>query len=312
MERYEIEAFLTLAEELHFGRAAERLGVSTGRVSQIIRKLERRVGAALFDRTSRLVSLTTIGAGFHEDLRPGYEQVRKALDRAVMAARGFEGPLRVGFVGAAAGGFVLETARAYRADHPAGEVSIRELQIDNSFVDLREHRTEMVLNTRPIVEPDMVAGPVLWSEPRYLAVSAKHRLATRTEIDLEDLARVTLLRLPENAPRAIAEDRVPSRTPLGRPIAHGPRVASFQEVLTMVGANEGAFLVGGQVIRFYTRPEVAYIPIGDAPPVEWGFVWRASHETARIRAFNEKALALRSSRRRATGAEAGPDGGRGA
>ncbi|WP_331771940.1 LysR family transcriptional regulator (plasmid) [Embleya sp. NBC_00888] len=305
METYEIEAFLTVAEELHFGRSAERLGVSTGRVSQIIRKLERRVGAALFDRTSRLVTLTTIGTLFHDDLRPGHEQVQRALERAIMAARGFEGPLRVGFLGAAAGALVLETARAYRAEHPTGDVIVHELQMDNCFTELREHRTEMVLNTRPVTEPDMVAGPALWSEPRYLAVSARHRLAARSEIRLEDLARVTLLRMPANAPAAIADDRVPAATPQGRPIAHGPRVASFQEALALIAADEGAFTVGGQVIRFYTRPDVTYVPICDAPPIEWGFVWRASHETARIRAFNAKAVAVRTPSRRARGAAAG-------
>ena len=61
LERHEIEAFLTLAEELHFGRTAERLHVSTARVSQTIRKLERRVGAPLFDRTSRRVELSPAG-----------------------------------------------------------------------------------------------------------------------------------------------------------------------------------------------------------------------------------------------------------
>ncbi|WP_424639642.1 LysR family transcriptional regulator [Embleya sp. AB8] len=293
MERYEIEAFLTLAEELHFGRAAERLGVTTGRISQIIRKLERRVGAALFDRTSRLVGLTTIGTQFHEDLRPGYEQVRHALERAIMAARGFEGPLRVGFLGAAAGGFVLEVARAYRAAHPAGEVFIHELQIHNSLSDLRDHHTEMVLTPRPIQESDMVEGPVLWAEPRYLAVSSRHPFATRAQVTQEDLARVRLLRFPENAPVSFVEDRVPGHTAQGRPIAHGPRVSSFMEALALIGANEGAFTVGGQVTRFYTRPDVAYIPFADAPTVDWGFIWRASHETARIRAFNDVALTLR-------------------
>lgn len=297
MERYEIEAFLTVAEELHFGRTAERLGVSTGRISQIISRLERRVGAALFDRTSRSVSLTTIGARFEQDLRPGYEQVQTALERAIMAARGFEGPLRVGFLSAAAGALVLEAARAYRTAHPTGEVLIHELQMDNSFTELREHRTEMVLNTRPIEEPDMVAGPVLWTEPRYLAVSSRHRLATRSRVSLEDLARVTLLRMPANAPPAIAADRIPAATPLGRPIEHGPRVASFQEALAMVGAGEGTFTVGGQVTRFYSRPDITYIPFSDAPPIAWGFVWRASHETARIRAFNTHAVALGSASR---------------
>ncbi|MEV6396670.1 LysR family transcriptional regulator [Streptomyces sp. NPDC051907] len=292
MERAEIEAFLALAEELHFGRAAERLGFSTGWISQTIQRLERRIGAKLFDRTSRRVALTSIGARFHDDLRPGYEQVRRALERATEAARGFDGLLRVGFLGASAGQFLLETARVFRAAHPSAEVRIQELQMDTCVTGLRDDTVEMVLNTRPLAEPDLVAGPVLWSEPRYLAVSSRHRLAGRAEISLEDLADVTLLRMPDNAPASIADDRVPSRTPGGKPIAHAPAVSTFMEVLGLVGADEGAFTVDGQVTRFYLRPDVAYVPFADAAPIAWGFVWRAAHETARIRAFNETAVVL--------------------
>jgi hypothetical protein len=86
VEWRDIEIFLTLAEELHFGRTAERLHVSTARVSQTIRKLERRIGAALFDRTSRQVALTLIGRRLEADLRPAYQQIREGIDRAIAAA----------------------------------------------------------------------------------------------------------------------------------------------------------------------------------------------------------------------------------
>src|ERR671921_1643490 len=75
LERYEVEAFLTLAEELHFGRTAERLHMSTAGVSQAIRKLERRVGVPLFHRTSRQVTLSAVGRQLHDDLRPAWEGV---------------------------------------------------------------------------------------------------------------------------------------------------------------------------------------------------------------------------------------------
>ncbi|OZM81281.1 hypothetical protein CFP66_17160 [Pseudonocardia sp. MH-G8] len=63
-QRHEIEVFLTLAEELHFGRTGERLGISQGRVSQTVQRLERRFGLLLFQRTSRRVAITPAGARF--------------------------------------------------------------------------------------------------------------------------------------------------------------------------------------------------------------------------------------------------------
>jgi len=78
MERRDAEIFLTLAEELHFGRTAERLFVSQARVSQSIKKLERRIGAPLFERTSRHVALTPIGRQLHRDIGPAYRRISGA------------------------------------------------------------------------------------------------------------------------------------------------------------------------------------------------------------------------------------------
>jgi DNA-binding transcriptional LysR family regulator len=85
MEQRDIEIFLTLADELHFARAAQRLHVSTARVSQTIKKLERRIGGPLFERISRRVQLTPIGHRLGDELRPAYQQIHDAID-AVMTA----------------------------------------------------------------------------------------------------------------------------------------------------------------------------------------------------------------------------------
>ncbi len=79
MERYEIETFLTLAEELHFARSAARLHVTPGRVSQTIKTLERRVGGALFERDSRRVALTSVGRRLRDDRQPTYRQIQQAV-----------------------------------------------------------------------------------------------------------------------------------------------------------------------------------------------------------------------------------------
>ena len=82
MELREIEIFLILAEELHFGRAAQRLHVSQARVSQAISQQERRLGGALFDRANRRqIRLTPLGRQLCDDLRPVYAGLRDSLDR---------------------------------------------------------------------------------------------------------------------------------------------------------------------------------------------------------------------------------------
>jgi DNA-binding transcriptional LysR family regulator len=91
----DIEILLTLAQELHFGRIAERLHVSTARVSRCIRKWERRVGLPLFERTSRRVLLTPVGRQLHEDIGPAYQLIQDGIQRAVDTGRETRGLLAV-------------------------------------------------------------------------------------------------------------------------------------------------------------------------------------------------------------------------
>jgi DNA-binding transcriptional LysR family regulator len=203
VEQRDIEIFLTLADELHFGRTAERLHVSTARVSQTIKKLERRIGAPLFERTSRRVELTQIGRRLQDDLRPAYQQIQKGVDRAIAAARGVRDVLRVGFVGAAAGQFVLEVAEAFNTEYPECEVQIRENQFGDGLGLLRAGEIEMLLATlaiRGARQSDLSAGAVLFREDRMLAVAARHPFARLASVSFDDLARAKVLRSPPAIP----------------------------------------------------------------------------------------------------------------
>lgn len=291
MERYEIEAFLTLADELHFGKSAARLQVSTGRVSQTIQALERRIGTALFERTSRRVTLTPVGKQFLDDLRPGHDLIRQAVERATAAGRGVPGVLQVGFVGAGASTFLLESADRFADTHPGADVRIRELPLYEGTAALRADLVEMVFVFCPVDGPGLTAGPVLRRLPRLLAVPNGHPLAARDSVSLNDLADITLIGAAGSTPSVVAEDRVPKRTPDGRTIRHGKTANTFQEATSLVGAGEGAFIVGDEGSCYRGHPRVTYLPIEDAPALEGRLVWRESRENSRIRAFNEAAVA---------------------
>ncbi|WP_209439471.1 LysR family transcriptional regulator [Kitasatospora phosalacinea] len=121
MELRDIEIFLALAEELHFGRTAERLHVSQARVSQSITAQERRLGVKLFDRTSRRVALTPVGRRLREDLQQAVDLLHAGLARARAAGPGAERTLRLGVFGHA--GYELRPlVEAFRAAHPGGDI----------------------------------------------------------------------------------------------------------------------------------------------------------------------------------------------
>jgi DNA-binding transcriptional LysR family regulator len=289
LERHEVEAFLTLAEELHFGRTAERLRVSTARVSQTIAKIERRAGVALFLRTSRRVELTAEGRRLHEGVRPAWNQIVAAFEQVTASGRGLAGPLRVAFVGAAGGQLLVRVAELMRQRHPDCDVRLREAQMADLMPWLRDGEVDVALATFPIVEPGIATGPVLMSEGRMLAVPAGHPLADRDAVTLEDLAGATMLQLPGNLPESLRADRTPAATPSGRPIVAGPVAATFNEALTLIGAGRGVFPVGEQARHYYGRPDVVYVAFRDAAPLRWGLLWRSDGATARVRAFADVA-----------------------
>ncbi|MEV6225677.1 LysR family transcriptional regulator [Nocardia fluminea] len=289
MERNEIEAFLTLSEELHFGRTAERLRVSTAHVSKTIKGLERRVGVALFERTSRKVVLTPVGRRLCAELRPAYEQVRRSVRNAELAGRGIQGTVRVGYFGSAGGRYLLDVAERFEAAHPACTVRITELQLSDGASRLRGGDVDTMLCGFPMREPDMTIGPPLISEAKMLAVPSGHALAARSALSLEDLAEVAMIQNPPQLPTYFDEYHHPRQTPSGRPVPPGPTAATFQEILALVGAGKGAYLTTEQAPRFYLRSDVTFIPVTDAPPLRFGLGWLDTGLTARVQAFADTA-----------------------
>jgi DNA-binding transcriptional LysR family regulator len=280
-ERHEVESFLVLAEELHFGRTAERLRVSTARVSQTIRKLERRIGVPLFTRTSRRVELTPVGRQLRTDLAPAWAAVEAAFGAAVEAGRGVTGTLRAAFGDAAGGQLLAGVAELFRRRRPECRVELREARPAEVLPWLRAGEIDVVLAALPLDGPDLVTGPVLVSELRFLAVAAGHPFARRESVPVADLARVTVLR--DALPNPWLDEHAP--------VAE-PRPGGLQELLTLVGAGAGVLPVGAHIRRYHPRPDVAYVPFGDAPRLDWGLVWRTGPAPGRIQDFADAAAEL--------------------
>jgi DNA-binding transcriptional LysR family regulator len=158
VDHNELACFLVLAEELHFGRTAARLRLSRARVSQLVQRLERRVGAPLFVRTSRRVALTDLGSGLRAELEPHYRGIQDALAHAVAAARASEGVLHVGFSTPLAGEIVLKTAELLRAARPALAVEVCEVPLGDPYGMLRSGYYDVQLTDYPACDDDLRQG----------------------------------------------------------------------------------------------------------------------------------------------------------
>jgi DNA-binding transcriptional LysR family regulator len=219
LELRELRLFLALADELHFGRAAERLGLTTSRVSQSLASLERKLGGdRLIDRTSRVVTLTQAGAALRAELRPTLAELDGALDRARVRAAG-PGIVRVGVLNAASGVTVLNRAiERFEAIHDGATVRLCTTQFNDRLGLLRRGDVDLTVTRLPLEQPDIEIGPLLSEgDARVLMVAADHPLALRSEASVEDLAdypvgRPTCLR-SSSRPAARAGHQADGRSP---------------------------------------------------------------------------------------------------
>ncbi|PRX50139.1 LysR family transcriptional regulator [Prauserella shujinwangii] len=289
MERRDIEIFLALAEELHFGRTAERLHVSQARVSQSVKSMERRIGAPLFDRTSRRVALTAIGRQLEADIRPAYERIRTGIERAVSAGRGVDGPLRIAFEAPALAELLSELLGTFRGRHRGCELRIHEAPFADPLSTLRTGDADVLVTLLPVSDPELTVGPTVHSERMVLAVATHHPLARADFVTLEDLGRDTVFRAARPAPAYWQPPSAPWHTPGGTPIARGRTFGTFQELLLAIAAGEGICPLAAHGAEYFSRPGVAYVPFRGTPDAEWALVWRTAAETGRIRAFADTA-----------------------
>ncbi|MGK5629509.1 LysR family transcriptional regulator [Streptomyces sp. URMC 123] len=298
----DIQIFLTLAEELHFGRTAERLRLTPARVSQSIKKQERRIGAPLFDRTTRTVRLTPLGQQLQRQLGAGYQQIVAGIDAVTAAARGMSGTLTLGTMGAMARA-IGDVIELFRRRCPEVELRFREIHPPDPLTPLRSGDIDVGVLWLPVREPDLTVGPVLRTSPVVIMAARTHPLAAEDSVTLEDLGDHAVLGPAGPIPHYMEAGLIPFRTPSGRPVRRGLRVNTFQEVLTTVAAGHAVALTQAEAADYYQWPDIRYVPIRDAEPSRWALVWRTAAETPLVRAFAEAA--------EATGAGAGSGAGAG-
>lgn len=295
MDTAEVEAFLVLAEELHFGRTAERLLLPQPRVSRLIARLERRAGGALFDRTNRRVRLTPLGEQLRAQLEPAYAQLTAAVDSARAAARGVTGQLRVGFTATTPGEPLTSLVQAFEQRHPDCQVTLHEHAITEGNWDmwrsLRDGESDALLYWNDMDQPDLTAGPVITWIDRVLLVARGHRLAGRESVSVEELACERTMQRPPSLPQDVMDMLIPPVTPSGRPIPRTEPVQSMHELVSLVARGRIVHPTGAG-IPVARRTDITQIPISDLPPIPMGLIWCTAHENARIRALAATAAAI--------------------
>ncbi|WP_308581665.1 LysR substrate-binding domain-containing protein [uncultured Pseudomonas sp.] len=200
MELRHLRYFIAVAEELHFGRAAQVLGISQPPLSQQIQALEQEVGARLFERTNRRVELSEAGRLFLHEARLVLAQVDKAADVARRAQLGELGELKIGFTSSAPfNSSIPQAIFAFRQAFPAVHLNLQEMsstQVAESLVD----ESIQVGLMRPLPLPDSLSMVELMREPLVAVLNADHPLIHSSErgLHLAQLAEEPFVFFPRS------------------------------------------------------------------------------------------------------------------
>ncbi|HBO0073013.1 TPA: LysR family transcriptional regulator [Pseudomonas aeruginosa] len=234
MELRHLRYFIAVAEELHFGRAAERLGISQPPLSQQIQALEEEIGARLFERTNRRVELTDAGRLFLDESRQVLAQVDKAVLLARRAHLGELGELKIGFTSSAPFTSTIPSSiHAFRKAYPDVHLDLQEMSSRQVLKALLEESLQVGV-IRPLALPDAVHWVELFREPLVAVLRADHPLAAGSE---DGLAIAALAEEPfVFFPRSYGTGLYDQVIALTRQAGFSPRIAQEAcEAMTIIG-----------------------------------------------------------------------------
>lgn len=273
MEIRWLHAFVAVAEELHFGRAAARLQMAQSPLSQTIRKLEKDIGIDLFERSTRSVALT---AGGHTFLPHAYrvlEDVETARQAARASEGGVFGRVTIGFSGVLNHQALPPLTRAVRHRFPhielrlLGRVMNRDAisQLDSGAIDL-------AFVGLPVASSSVTAR-LIRREPYGVVLPADHRLASANEVDLHELTDEGFVTTPLSAGSALQEGAMQACLHAGFRPRVVQEITDPYMILMLVASGVGVALMPSGVADV-TPPGTAFVPLaGEVTVMSHGIAW---------------------------------------
>jgi DNA-binding transcriptional LysR family regulator len=276
MELRHLRYFRVYAEELHFGRAAERLHMEPQPLNFQIRQLERELGFRLTERKENRTQLTAAGKVFAEKLLTVFADIDDAVDAAGRASRGEAGLLRVGYLNSRLYEYLMPVIRRFRAEFPRVSVDFQNHYLPERYAALMQGRLDIGVSILPTSEAWLASKPVVEAAP-VVAIAGSDPLAARGIVEWSELVGRPQVMLPserasefQNRTQAMLREHG-----LELPVA---QVADEDRALfTLVGMG-----IGIAIVPFYSLDQpkdVAFLRFpDDAPRFVYGIVWPAAIE----------------------------------
>ncbi len=284
IELRHLRYFIAVAEELHFGRAAAKLGIAQPPLSQQIQRLELLLGVKLFERTSRQVRLTEAGRTFLDGAQRAIVHVNSAIAEVQRVHQGEGGSVTVAFAASVMFHSLPEIIRQFRAQYPGVQLELREMSTGPQIAGLHAGGIDVGFGRHPSHETSLQFATLV-AEPLLIALNARHPLASEATVELAQLAHEDFVLFPsEVAPGLHAQVFALCREAGFRPHV----VQESRELYTtvsLVEAGVGVTIVPASV-RKMGWPGVVYRTMPSRlaqSAIE--MVWRTDNRSAAVGAF---------------------------
>ena len=285
VELRDFRSFVAVAEELHFGRAAQRLHMSQPPLSQQIRRIEKELGVLLLNRTTRRVWLTGAGSAFLHRAREILDRVERAVEVTRAVGRGEIGNLRIGAIGPAMDGRLPAAIRAFRERFPRISVSVDEAPTLQLLESLRSGRVRIAFVRLTDHDRSGLDVDVISREKRILAVPEGHRLAGLRRPTLRSLRAEPRVALSRHVQPTIHDEIVRVLHDAGAESPVVQEASTVHGVIALVAAGLGVALVPASA-ALTARQGVRFMPIaGRLPSVEISAAWLQHDHSPLLRMF---------------------------
>jgi len=277
MELRHLRYFLTVAEELHFARAAEKLHMDQSPLSRAIKDLEDELGAKLFTRTTRNIRLTHAGKVFLERVPRIFEALEQARDGAKSAASGFHGQLRIALSDGITPSRLPALLARSREEEPEVEIRLFEVPLDQQIRGLQEDLYDAGLSMADEVGDGIVTTPA-WDDELMVALSLRHPLLEHRRIPLEMVLQQRLVLGDPAACQGHTRqiDRILQKRDEELQILQ--RVATFDVMMALVSAGLAVGLAGAAHIASSKEPGVKARQLAGTPPMLTTYLLRRDTE----------------------------------
>jgi DNA-binding transcriptional LysR family regulator len=291
----QLRAFLAVAEELHFGRAAERLHMAQPPLSRIIKQLEAELGTRLLDRNTRSVKLTSSGQALLAPANEVLEALRRAEEAVRSAENGEAGLVRIAFAGLSTHQLVARLARQVRSHRPGIQL---ELSSQNfalpAMKKLVQGETDIALGRWDVI-PAEVSSRVVMQDSLVVALPDTHHLAGARRLSIAQLAGDSFISLTPHE-GAVLPDRLRRLARANGFIPDVVQVApDTQTALALVSAEVGCHLTLASVAANATDPHVVFVPLEDATAdvdVYLRAAWRRHDNNPALKAVLDEVISL--------------------